>query len=86
MIITAFLSAALMLSSVPAPTVSAVPANGVEASYVRKVAADGTIILSGQDHRDGQPFRFTVKDGQVRGWIGNQWVSFPLSEAAKASR
>ena len=56
----------------------------VEADFVRIVAPDGTVTLHGQDN-DGTPFRYTVKDGVVRGWVGNRPVKFPLSEA-KAER
>jgi hypothetical protein len=87
MIIAALLSGALVLSPIPASSASSIPevrVDGAEAEYVRKVADDGTIILAGRENRGGQSFRFMVKDGVVRGWVGNRWVKFPLSEATKA--
>lgn len=85
MIITALLSSALVLSPAPAASVSSVRVHDVEASYVRSIAADGTVTLSGQDNRTGKVFRLTVRDGFVRGWIGNRHVEFLQSEA-KAAR
>ena len=84
MIITALLSSALALTPAPATSISRVRVHDVEASYVRSVAADGTLTLSGQDNRTGKAFRLTVRDGFVRGWIGNRHVQFPLSEAKGA--
>ncbi len=81
MIIAALLSSALVLTPAPTASASAVRVHGAEADFVRTVAADGTVILSGRENRGGQPFRFTVRDGVVRGWVGNRWVKFPLSEA-----
>ena len=54
--------------------------HSVEADYVRTVTPDGTVTLQGRD-QSGTPFRYTVKDGVVRGWVGNRPVKFPLSEA-----
>ena len=90
MIIAALLSGVLVLSTVPAPSASSaasateVQVRGAEADYVRKVADDGTIVLIGRENRGGQSFRFMVKDGIVRGWVGNRWVKFPLSEVTTA--
>ena len=84
MIITALLSSAIALSPAPATSISRVRVHDVEASYVRSVAPDGSVILSGQDNRTGEVFRFTVRDGFVRGWLGNRRVDFPLSEAKNA--
>ena len=84
MIIAALLSTVLALSPLPASSASEVRVRGTEAEYVRKVVGDGTIILSGRESRGGQSFRFMVKDGVVRGWVGNRWVKFPLSEARTA--
>ena len=81
MIIAALLSSAIVLTPAPTASASVVRVHDVEADYVRKVAADGTIILSGRENRGGQPFRYTIKDGIVRGWVGTRWVKFPLSEA-----
>ena len=53
----------------------------MEADYVRTAAPDGTVVLKGQDSLTGRPFGFTIKDGVVRGWVGNVPVQFPLSEA-----
>ena len=83
MIITALLSGALMLSPASTAAVSRVRVHDGEASYVRTVAPDGAVTLSGQDQRTGKVFRFTIRDGTVRGWVGSDPVSFPLSEAVK---
>jgi len=86
MLITALLSSALALSPAATSPVSRERVHTVEADFVRILAPDGTVILSGQDH-DGTPFRYTVKDGIVRGWVGDRPVKFPLSEAtAERSR
>ena len=86
MIITALLSGALILSPASTAAVSRVRIHDSEASYVRTVAPDGTVTLSGQDQRTGKMFRFTIRDGTVRGWVGNEAVSFLLSEAMTERR
>jgi len=84
MLFTALFSSALALSPAAASPVSSERVHTVDADFVRTVAPDGTVTLHGQDN-DGTPFRYTVKDGVVRGWVGNRPVKFPLSEA-KAER
>jgi hypothetical protein len=86
MLITALFSSALMFSPAAAPPVSRQQVHSVEADYVRTVTPDGTVTLQGQD-RSGTLFHYTVKDGVVRGWVGNRSVHFPLPEAnAERSR
>lgn len=80
-LIIALASSSIALSPAPATTVAHVRAPEVEADYVRTVAPDGTVILKGQDSLTGRRFRFTIKNGVVRGWVGNEPVQFPLSEA-----
>ncbi|HEU4704839.1 MAG TPA: hypothetical protein VFS45_03925 [Sphingomicrobium sp.] len=86
MIITALVSSGLMLSTVPASPVQTVRTDTGEVEYVEKVAADGTVVLSGQETRGGRRFRLIVKDGLVRGWIGNEFVSFPRPAAIARRR
>lgn len=86
MIITALVSSGLMLSTAPASPVQKVRTETSEVEYVQKVAADGTVVLSGQETRGGRRFRLTVKDGLVRGWVGNQFVSFPQPTATARLR
>jgi hypothetical protein len=87
MIMIALVSAALAALPAPAAPSASAPASVrvriAEADYVRKVAPGGSIILTGRGNDDGVPFRFTVRDGVVRGWVGNRWVKFPLAEATR---
>jgi hypothetical protein len=82
MLITALISG--VLAAAPTPLVQTVQVHTVQADFVRKVGADGSLTLSGRDNRDGTPFRFTVRDGVVSGWVGDRPVKFPLSEATNA--
>ena len=85
MIMIALVSAALAALPAPAAPSASAPASVrvriAEADYVRKVAPDGSIILSGRGNDDAVPFRFTVRDGIVRGWVGSRYVRFAVSEA-----
>ena len=81
MFATAFL--ALMLAASPGASIHdhRVQARDVDANYVRVVAADGTVTLAGHDKRTNRPFQFKVKEGRVRGWVGSEYIAFPVSEA-----
>ena len=80
-LIIALVSSSIALSPAPAPSIAHVSAPEVEADYVRTVAPDGTVVLKGQDSLTGRRFQFTIKNGVVRGWVGNEPVQFPLSDA-----
>jgi hypothetical protein len=78
--IIALLSSALALTPAPTASISRERVHSVEADYFKTVAADGTMTLTGQDNHTGKMFRYIVRNGFVRGWVGNQPVTFRLSE------
>ena len=79
-IILALLSSALTLTPSPSAPISRERIHAPAADYYRTVGSDGTVTLTGQDKRSGKMFRYIVRDGFVRGQVGNQPVSFRLSE------
>ena len=78
---------AVALGVVPVETPSPVkvhvsPTQMVKA-YRQRVDRSGKVHLSGVDPRTGVRYYVTVgKAGQVRGWVGQRYVSFRASPAS----
>lgn len=87
MMIAFIAAAAAAVVAAPLPPAGQVPRaltiDGVEISYVRRVAADGKVVLEGEYRleRERTPFRYRVRGDRVRGEIGGERYMFPLPGA-----
>ena len=85
MMMDAVLAVALGLVPVESPspvTVHVSPGQRVGA-YTQKVDRSGKTHLGGIDPRSGQRFYVTIsKSGDVKGWIGQRYVTFHAAPAA----
>ena len=78
-----FITTIAVAISVAAPSapVQQVTVRTAGAEYVQTTEADGTRVLNGRYTPGGKPFRLRVAtDGTVRGWDGNRFVKFHVSE------
>ena len=77
-LVTAAVVAAAPLPAAQAPR--ALSIDGVEATYVRWVAADGTVNLVGEYRRERErtPFHYRLKGDRLRAEIGGRRYVLPL--------
>lgn len=78
---TKFVLTAFAVAAIAAPALADTPIDFTWEGHriVGTVAQVGDIqILKGEDRTTGHPFELHVKNGYVRGSIGNQLVSYPV--------
>jgi hypothetical protein len=85
---TKFVLSAFAAAAIAAPAFAATPIDFTWEGHriVGTVEQNGTVqVLKGQDRTTRQAFELHVKNGYVRGSIGNQLVAYPVPKRRLAT-
>ena len=84
---TKFVLTAFAAAAIAAPALAATPIDFTWEGHriVGTVEQAGNVqVLKGEDRTTGQAFELHIKNGYVRGSIGNQLVSYPVPKRRTA--